>query len=305
MVGFGSASVRRFLLLLLLIPMGSALGAEPANCAPGYHCVEPTYVYGFSPQVQGDDFTFKAYPSPAAACAGANRTLPKAQQVPTDSGIVYSDVVFSNCTPSDDRCACDRTVVLTGQKDRGLYTTYVIPGPQCPADMDYIGGNINVCQSRTQVNCPVQPLAPITDPLAQNNESGYYSTHPDLERVTEPTRIGANCIVSAAPSFSAIARVTSGFRPTTYQAHLREVWDKWHLLATNTSPQCAAVKAAIKAEFDKHKLVHEPAVVSNHTNGTAFDASVQPNTAAMRATLAQQCNLKQPVPNDRVHYEPK
>lgn len=96
--------------------------------------------------------------------------------------------------------------------------------------------------------------------------------------------------------------MTSGYRSQSYQDHLREVWDKYHLINSWNEAECAAVKQNINDEWGTHILVYQPAETSNHTAGNAFDASWTPLGLDIDA-LAGQCSLTRPVANDPVHFE--
>jgi hypothetical protein len=68
----------------------------------------------------------------------------------------------------------------------------------------------------------------------------------------------------------------SGYRPPAYQAHLKDVWDKWEELRDNTQPECQNLRAQVEQEFTGHHLLltQTPVPISDHTRGLAFDASV-------------------------------
>ncbi|MGD7196496.1 hypothetical protein [Ralstonia pseudosolanacearum] len=96
---------------------------------------------------------------------------------------------------------------------------------------------------------------------------------------------------------------TSGFRPPAYQQHIREVWDKWQQLQNNNNPACASLKEAVHTEWIKHgPFAHQPGATSNHSSGKAVDIGGVPQGNA--DAIGSQCNMRRPVPNDRVHYEP-
>lgn len=113
--------------------------------------------------------------------------------------------------------------------------------------------------------CAVAPLTPISDPLAQQMESGtkviWANTNPQLQ------------ICAQKAGFT----VVSAYRPPAYQTHLKEVHTKWCVngLQNNTDPACSAVKSAVSAEMAAHGLScsRPVATVSNHSNGTAIDIS--------------------------------
>ena len=125
-----------------------------------------------------------------------------------------------------------------------------------------------------------------------------------LDHVTDAVRVGAACIIQMSAGAGRNAEVTSGFRPATYQAHLREVWDKWQLLKDNSDASCRDTKAQVEAEWDRHQLVRQPVQNSNHPSGNAVDIKNVPATRA--DAIAVSCKMYRPEPvNDRVHYQPR
>ena len=120
-------------------------------------------------------------------------------------------------------------------------------------------------------SCPVPPLSPVTDPVALEHEIGKYGTEPDVENLNERVRNGLACIVQRANALGANARASSGFRPPAYQAHLRELWDKWQLLKNNNEERCRLTKQQMQAEWIRHELVRRPVLSSNHSTGNAVD----------------------------------
>jgi len=89
--------------------------------------------------------------------------------------------------------------------------------------------------------------------------------------------------------------LTSAYRPQLYQDHIREVWLKDAQLVAGqlNSSVCAAVKENVQMEWNRHTLTAEPAVNSNHKEGTAFDARWTGNVNI--DTLAQGCSLSRCV----------
>jgi D-alanyl-D-alanine dipeptidase len=146
-------------------------------------------------------------------------------------------------------------------------------------------------------------LNQITDPVALMHESGQYAGRPDLDNVNANVRAGASCIVQRAAALKANAVVTSGFRPPAYQSHLREVWDKWQLLKNNSSPECATIKAEVRTHWVQHAIVRQPGTTSNHSSGNAVDIAGVPSSDA--DSIAEGCNMRRPLSDDPVHYEPR
>jgi hypothetical protein len=133
------------------------------------------------------------------------------------------------------------------------------------------------------------------------HEDGQYAGRPDLDHVNSNVSAGASCIVQKTAALKASAIVTSGFRPAASQTHLREVWDKWHLLKTTSSPECATIKAEVGRHWVRHASVRQPGTVSTHTSGNAVDIAGVPSGDA--DSIAQGCNMTRPLSDDSVHYE--
>ena len=152
--------------------------------------------------------------------------------------------------------------------------------------------------------CPVADLQPITDPEAELYEDGPYRSKPDLDHITSATASGAACIRQLVGQTSTgSAHISSGYRPQTYQDHIREVWDKWQILENNETPECSSVKESVAKEWDRHRLTYQPGIESNHKNGTAVDiVGVPPLSADFFAGL---CNMFRPYAKDKVHYQPR
>ena len=173
--------------------------------------------------------------------------------------------------------------------------------------------------------CPVDKVADITDPVAQQYEDGIYSDeNPDIDHLTPATQTGLACIQQkvAALNCYMTPTPTSGYRPTSYQKHLLEVYDKWQQIKDNNTTACADNKASIKEEFDSHKpFARRPGVTSRHSQldaqgnpaGNAVDISFVPDDAYIHAdAIACQCNMYRPLinmpdpsKNDLVHYQPR
>ncbi len=193
-------------------------------------------------------------------------------------------------------------------------------GTPCVCDAGYeFDATRTSCVSTCTVTTKV---ADITDPVALQYEDGTYSdTEPDLEHLTPATQAGLTCIqqrVAALRQYET-PQPTSGYRPTAYQKHILEVYDKWQLIKNDNTPACAEVKAAIYAEWLHHKpFARRPGVTSNHSHvdaqgnpaGNAVDISFVPQDIA--DTIACQCNMYRPMinmpnpkDNDPVHYQPR
>jgi len=131
-----------------------------------------------------------------------------------------------------------------------------------------------------------------------------YSPDPyslNIGGMNQDTQTALTCLQNAVSNAGGTLTVTSAYRPQDYQDHLREVWDKWQAIKNNTQNACQERKSQIQTEWDRHDMVHQPATVSPHTAGNAFDANWSPTSLDIDS-LASSCNLSRPVANDRVHF---
>jgi hypothetical protein len=123
----------------------------------------------------------------------------------------------------------------------------------------------------------------------------------DTAKLTQGTRTALTCLQNAVGAAMGTLTVTSAYRPQAYQNHLREVWDKWQAIKDRTDAACADTKAQVQTEWNRHDLAFQPALVSDHSSGTAFDANWTPGTLNI-GQLATGCNLSRPVPGDDHHF---
>ena len=159
----------------------------------------------------------------------------------------------------------------------------------------------SVCISQAPA-CPVANLTPITDTIALQHEKGQFAGSPDTENLTPQTSTGMACIIQKAAAEKVTARITSGFRPPAYQAHIREVWDKWHLLKSNNADECKTIKNNVRSHWVKHGLVRRPVQSSNHSTGKAVDIAGIPADSADQ--MAKDYIMFRPEPqNDPVHFQ--
>lgn len=151
--------------------------------------------------------------------------------------------------------------------------------------------------------CPVGPLAALTDPVAIDHEKRKYEKTPDLEHVVPEVREGLACIVQKVAALGGDAHATSGYRPPQYQAHFVEIYQKWLQLKDNESEACRKRKQEITAEKNLHKI-HIAVPNSKHPTGLAVDISGVPESSADE--IAALCNMYRPDPKrDAVHYQPR
>jgi hypothetical protein len=143
--------------------------------------------------------------------------------------------------------------------------------------------------------CPVTAITPYGPP--DGPPVGNDGMH--AETVT-----AMNCLQTAVQAAGGNMHVTTRYRPQAYQDHLVEVWDKVNAPA-HPEPECAAVMQNYAAERATHFPMGAPARgVSNHTNGTAFDATITNLPADTTIdTLQAGCNLTRPVAGEPWHFE--
>lgn len=113
-----------------------------------------------------------------------------------------------------------------------------------------------------------------------------------------------SCLQGAAGAAGGAVTVTSAYRPPAYQAHLREVWDRWNDLRNRRDPECTTLRTEVQQEFQRHGLLlsQRPAAASAHTRGEAFDANWNLPAGVDIDTLAFNCGLHRPFATDPVHF---
>lgn len=136
-----------------------------------------------------------------------------------------------------------------------------------------------------------------------------YSPDPyplNVDNLSDPMKQGLGCLAAATGRLYA-ELVSSAYRPPEYQAHLREVWNKWKDLENNRNPACAARRADVKAEFDRHQLggselrpSANPNNCHSRTPATCFD--VHSRFAHDVDFNQDRCSIYRPYPvKDPVH----
>lgn len=149
--------------------------------------------------------------------------------------------------------------------------------------------------------CPVAALQAMKDPAAVQHERGEFAARSDLARLNAAAMAGQACMLDRADKAAVFP--VSAFRPAEYQAHLKEVWDKWHGIANNTSPACKTIKDDLRREWLKHKLVRDPQTSLPHASGEAVDI-VGIATKTVDATAAY-CGMMRPDPvASPLHFQP-
>jgi len=140
----------------------------------------------------------------------------------------------------------------------------------------------------------------LTFPLSLDGPLSTFAI--DIANMTQGTRNALTCLQNAVGAAGGSLSVTSAYRPQSYQDHIRDVWDKWQAIKDRNDAACAQTKAQVQTEWNRHGLTFQPAAVSNHTSGRAFDANWSPGTLNIDQ-LANGCSLSRSVPGDDVHFE--
>jgi len=120
----------------------------------------------------------------------------------------------------------------------------------------------------------------------------------DINGLTPATQNALQCLQNAVTNVGGNLIVTSAFRPQAYQDHLREVWNRKQLLGNWNEVECTP----IRDEINRHGIAFQPAAISNHTAGTAFDANWTLPLSNDIDVLANGCSLTRCVPGDHVHF---
>ncbi len=151
--------------------------------------------------------------------------------------------------------------------------------------------------------CQVSPLTQLTDPTTINFENGNTLDSDDL---VPNMQDALSCLQTAVSNAGGSLSPQSYYRPTQYQQHLREVWDKWQLLRDRREPECEDLRTQVEQEFTTthHLLLTQRPGGPNgpHTLGLAIDVrSSLPLQQFLN--LASQCQLYRPLPTtDPVHF---
>ena len=126
----------------------------------------------------------------------------------------------------------------------------------------------------------------------------------DTDNLTAGTGIALQCLRDAVADNGGDLRVISGYRSQAYQDHLREVWDKYQTTSAWPATRCPEVRENVREEWNLHRIGAEPADVSPHSSGTAFDARWGTlDAGADIDDLARGCGLSRPLPvRDRRHF---
>lgn len=143
---------------------------------------------------------------------------------------------------------------------------------------DWCGGQIKQkIRDIPNPQCPIAPLQPLpNDPCTQSLEAGRGKDKNGACAVglTPEMQQEAQCLANKITSLGiSYPGPTATLRTPAYQAHLREIWEKWEALKEERNPVCASRKAEIENHKLSHGLTNEPAESSHHETGEAVDVS--------------------------------
>jgi hypothetical protein len=224
--------------------------------------------------------------------------------------------------PTTEICGDNLDNNCNGQIDEGILNTYyqdadadtygnpTVSLQACTAPSGYVTNNTDCNDNDPLVYpdngecCPVQHLTPLTDPLAIQMEAG---DNVIIEGLTTEMQQAVDCFENVVFNAGGTLTINSAYRPSQYQQHLWEVWDRYGRLVNNTTPECNDLRNYIIEEFRRHRLVRtqEPARRrSAHTDGFAIDANLTVPSGQNVDTLADGCGLYRRMPvTDPIHFE--
>lgn len=170
------------------------------------------------------------------------------------------------------------------------------------AGAPYTPGTVTV--TPVAVTCSISPLSSLTDPLAQQMESGQNVIWGNTD---SRLRTCVNRFISRAGG----GFVTSAYRPQAYQTHLFEIRDRWCTqgLRSNSNLACGSLKNAVSAEVTRHfgsswSCGAVAANNSTHSSGTGVDISgLSPLSATVQTAASQSCLTWRNYDGDPFHYD--
>jgi D-alanyl-D-alanine dipeptidase len=172
----------------------------------------------------------------------------------------------------------------------------------------------SIRRSLMLAGCKVEPLPELRDPEVVAFEMNAETAPADVDGLRPDAAQALDTLKEMVTSAGGTFALKSAYRPSAYQAHLREVWVKWvKQLRNNRSTGCRALREEVGAEFARHQLLvrQQPVPASDHELGLAFDAAVaMPRGARLngkRVTvdkLAALAGIKRPdIRRDPVHFK--
>jgi len=157
------------------------------------------------------------------------------------------------------------------------------------------------------VSCTsIQPLPTLSDPLAVQLENAAHSGGSTVIWTNTDPRL-RTCAESFANAVG--GRVTSAYRPTEYQSHLRAIYDRWCIqnLRSSTDPECSDLRTDVQrhvnAHFGSNWNCGSVGVTSRHTSGTGVDIGGISNYSAVANQALSYCLRWQDYPGDPYHFD--
>lgn len=198
-----------------------------------------------------------------------------------------------------------------------------INAPSCPAPQ-VRDAKTGECKSTCQppdvidpatgqcVHCPIEPLSPLTDPIAIDFDNGN-RWRPDMLTADYQTKL--SCVQNGITARGGSSVGTSAYRPTQYQQHLFEIVDKDRKLSRpgymSAHPECQALRDEITRAMGPppgHGLRHRQPVAppgsSRHESGMAFDVTPRDITDAQLTLVYTGCGVTHTaVPGEPWHVQ--
>lgn len=147
-------------------------------------------------------------------------------------------------------------------------------------------------------------MTSFTDPDALSFENG---NRVRKDKLTPEYQTKLTCIVNKVTAAGAKSTLTSAWRPSQYQRHLKEIVTKDQLLTPSfleENQACRPLRGTVTAEMSKHGLKPRQPVgapgLSKHESGQAFDLTPSGLTNAQYQIILDACGAV----NSAVKSEP-
>lgn len=161
----------------------------------------------------------------------------------------------------------------------------------CPPDYLNTGSECVIALTAYMTETLVEecPIAPLSDPIIPHDEALAWEFERKNGRVFDYDNLSTSlqnklvCMERETALSGGTSRRESAYRPSAYQRHLREVWDKqkeidqnWHSLTAAEKESCAYIFNQVAAEMSKHAIQYPPASNSRHERlpAEAFDLRI-------------------------------
>ncbi len=240
------------------------------------------------------------------------REVPEYERAHFD--IAFSDLVFSNSTRVSARMASSEALAVLPP----AALTPTLQKPSTPTLHDAVVSSeeagIGMASTNTgmgstgrpcALKAPAQPKDVSAKEFETGNEHGLHEKY--KKYLNKDTQDNIECMKNAVDLGGGSFRLSSAYRPPTYQQHLYEVWTLHNRLKDEGGPECNVLRAEMDKEFKHHKLVARPAQrTSAHPQGRAFDATITGLPSNLHVDdLAKNCKAIRPWPDrDPVHFQP-